>query len=199
MRFVHIADIHFDTPFENLKGKDALREERKKEQTEAFDKVIEYVKNNKIETLFISGDIFEQERVKVETVKYIIAKLEEIKETKVFVAPGNHDPYVSNSPYKMFEWPENVHFFDGEVKKFEYDDIVIYGVGFDKFFVEESIIPDIKIDKTKINILVTHGTLNGGSKKYHDIKDIDLEKFDYCALRTYTYAKNRRVINYISG
>ena len=47
---------------------------------------------------------------------------------------------------------------------------------------------DISIDKSNINILVTHGTLNGSSKKYNDIKETDINKFDYVALRTYSHS-----------
>ena len=44
-------------------------------------------------------------------------------------------------------------------------------------------ISNIKIeDEDKINVLVIHGTLDGGSKKYLDLKKKDLEKFDYVAL-----------------
>lgn len=37
-------------------------------------------------------------------------------------------------------------------------------------------------DENKLNVLVIHGTLNGASKKYLDLKQKDLEKFDYVAL-----------------
>ena len=44
-------------------------------------------------------------------------------------------------------------------------------------------IENLKIeDESKINVLVIHGTLNGGSKKYLDLKAKSLEKFDYVAL-----------------
>ena len=189
MKFVHIADIHFDTNFDNLKNKKYFKDRRKEEQIQAFKKVIQYVEENDVEFLFISGDLFEQEHVKVETIEFIISEIKKIPNTKVFISPGNHDPLINNSPYVMFEWPENVYIFGSDVGKYDFEDISIYGIGFDRFEMESSTISDIDVDKNKVNILITHCTLNGGSKKYHDIKEVELKKFDYCALRSYSYAK----------
>ena len=54
MKFVHIADMHFDSPFVNLSDKDGLGDLRRLEQRKAFKKVIEYIKENNIKYLFIS-------------------------------------------------------------------------------------------------------------------------------------------------
>ena len=64
------------------------------------------------------------------------------------------------------------------------EDADIYGVGFEDYEMDnEATIKDIKIeDENRINILITHGTLNGAMHKYNDIKERDLKKFDYVAL-----------------
>ena len=33
-----------------------------------------------------------------------------------------------NSPYLLYEWPENVTIFNGELGMFSYDNINIYGI-----------------------------------------------------------------------
>ena len=73
MKFVHIADMHFDTAFESLK--DDLGEKRRLEQREAFSKMIEYIKINKIPYLFISGDLYEQKYVDFHQLQQIERKL----------------------------------------------------------------------------------------------------------------------------
>ena len=97
MKFVHIADMHFDTTFDSLK--DDLGEKRRLEQREAFSKMIEYIKTNQIPYLFISGDLYEQKYIRESTIEFINNKFKEISETSVFIAPGNHDPYLKNSYY----------------------------------------------------------------------------------------------------
>ena len=64
MKFVHIADMHFDSPFVNLSDKDGLGDLRRLEQRKVFKKVIEYIKENNIKYLFISGDLYEQKYIK---------------------------------------------------------------------------------------------------------------------------------------
>lgn len=55
--------------------------------------------------------------------------------------------------------------------------------GFNDYEFSSDEIENIKIeDESKINVLVTHGTLNGASKKYLDLKEKILNKFDYVAL-----------------
>ena len=72
MKFVHIADMHFDTPFTSLNSREKLSDIRRLEQRDALRKVIEYIKENNIEYLFIAGDLYEHEYIKKSTIEYII-------------------------------------------------------------------------------------------------------------------------------
>ena len=182
MKFVQIGDLHLDMPFVSLNRNQNLIKRRKLEQRYALKKVIEYILDNKIELLFITGDLFEQKYVTEDTINYLIYTFKQIPQTKIYITPGNHDPLIKNSPYLLYEWPENVFIFGGEVGLDNYQNVNIYGVGFDDYFVCSKDIGQIDIEKDKVNILITHGTLNGASHKYNDIKIKDLEKFDFVAL-----------------
>ena len=57
------------------------------------------------------------------------------------------------------------------MQMFEYDDIAIYGDAFMDFEKDGNQIEQIEVDISKINILVTHGTLDGAMHKYNDIKN----------------------------
>ena len=46
MKFVHIADMHFDSPFVNLSEKDIMGDLRRLEQRKVFKKIIEYINKN---------------------------------------------------------------------------------------------------------------------------------------------------------
>ena len=71
MKFVHIADMHFDSPFTSLGRIEGLSDIRRLEQRKIFKKIIEYIQENKIECLFISGDLYENDYVKQSTIEYI--------------------------------------------------------------------------------------------------------------------------------
>jgi len=182
MKFVHIADVHLDMPFTSLKNNKELVKRRKLEQKFIFRKTIDLVKEKEVEVLFIAGDLFEDKFVEDDTIRYIISCLEEINNVKVYITPGNHDPLIKSSPYNTFEWPDNVFIFGNEIGMDSFDDINIYGLGFDNFELDTDVIKEIELEEGKVNILVTHANLDGSSHKYHDIKSQWLTKFDYVAL-----------------
>lgn len=188
MKFIHIADMHFDSPFVNLSDKESLGDLRRLEQRKAFKKVIDYIKENNIKFLFISGDLYEQKYIKKSTIEFINNQFREIPETKIFISPGNHDPYVKNSYYNKFTWNDNVKIFNSEIEKVELEDCNVYGFGFDNFYCKNSGIEEFELeDKNKLNILIIHGTLNGGAiedNEYNTLytKQLKEKGFDYIAL-----------------
>lgn len=190
MKFVHIADMHFDIPFTSLNSKEDLCEKRRLEQRKAFRKAIEYVKEYNVEYLFIAGDLYEQEYVRKSTIDFIINSFKEIPTTKIFITPGNHDPYVRNSYYNTYDFGENVNIFrNSNVEKYEDEKVNIYGMAFTEFYMNESSLENIKlIDNGKPNILIAHCDLNGAKDKdgfsYNPILESKLNSigFDYIAL-----------------
>ena len=191
MRFVHIADLHFDAPFRTLNQKE-LGDKRRLEQRNIFKKVIEYISENKILYLFICGDLYENEYIKQSTIDYINKLFEKVPDTKIFIVPGNHDPYINNSYYKQYSWSKNVYIFTSKLEKIQEEKIDIYGYGFDDFYMKESnVLESINIDdKDKINILLTHASLDAASeeREYNPIsmKELKALNFDYIGLRTYS-------------
>ena len=188
MKFIHMADMHFDIPFTVLNSRNRLGEKRRLEQREALKKIVEYIKNNNVEYLFIAGDLYEHEYIRKTTVEYINNLFKEIPNTKIYIVPGNHDPYVNDSVYKTFQWNSNVFIFNEKIEKVENDDCDIYGYGFNDFYRKDSKLEDIRIEnRDKINILITHGSLNGGTvedMEYNPINKTKLKQlgFDYVAL-----------------
>ena len=188
MKFIHIADLHLDAPFTALSKQEELGDIRRLEQRKIFSKVIEHIKEEKIKYLFIAGDLYEEQYVKISSIDYINNLFKTIPETKIFIAPGNHDPFLKNSYYANYEWNNNVYIFNQDVKIYEFDDVDIYGYGFNDFYLTNSKIEDIEIkNKEKINILITHGDLNASTTaelQYNPIDENKLRKigFDYVAL-----------------
>lgn len=188
MKFVHIADTHFDMPFTLLSNRADMGEIRRIDQRKAFKKMIDYIKENNIPYLFISGDLYEQEYIRESTIEYINKLFNEIPNTKVFITPGNHDPFIKNSYYNKYNWAKNVKVFNSKIEKIEEEDANIYGFGFDDFYCYDSGIENFEIDqKEKINILIIHSSLAGvrdDEKNYNVISEkIFKEKgFDYIAL-----------------
>lgn len=188
MKFVHIADMHFDTPFTNLNVKGDFGKLRRLDQREAFNKIVNYIKENKIKYLFIAGDLYEHNYIRKSTIEYINELFKTIPNTTIFITPGNHDPYLKNSMYQNFNWNENVKIFNSQIEKIEVEEADIYGVGFDNFYCDNLNVENIQIqNKNKINILIAHGSLNASDKlqlQYNPLNKNKLKQlgFDYIAL-----------------
>ena len=84
MKFVHIADMHFDTSFTTLTNKANLGDTRRLDQRLAFKKVIDYIKENEIPYLFIAGDFYEHEYIRLSTIEYINNLFAEIPKSILF-------------------------------------------------------------------------------------------------------------------
>ena len=205
MKFVHIADMHFDSPFVNLSEKDIMGDLRRLEQRKVFKKIIEYIKENNIKYFFISGDLYEHKYIKQSTIDYINKLFEEIPETNIYIAPGNHDPYTKNSYYNKYNWSKNVKIFGPKVEKIETQDVNIYGYGFDDFYCSDSGVENIEIEQNeKPNILIIHGNIDGSTienMQYNSMSKKMLEEkgFDYVALghihkKDYNTEENQKIV-----
>ncbi len=188
MNFVHIADIHFDAPFSSLAVRDKLSDIRRLEQRKVFKKVIDYIKENRIKYLFISGDLYENEYVKKSTIIYINDLFKTIPNTRIFISPGNHDPYIKNSYYSDFRFSPNVHIFKGNFETVEAEACNVYGMGFTDFYCKNVNFEEIKkLNNGKPNILIMHATLDGAVTEninYNPVLESKLESLgmDYIAL-----------------
>ena len=199
MRFVHIADMHFDMPF-TLLSKNGLAEQRRLDQRNAFNKMIDYIKENNIEYLFISGDLYENEYVRKSTIEYINNCFKQIPDTKIYITPGNHDPYLVNSYYNKYEWNENVHIYTN-LDKIEVENANIYGYGFTDFYSKKIELPSI-LDNSKVNVLIMHADLDGSTKEYGEYNgvlesELKNTSFDYIALghiHKNNFSKSGRII-----
>ncbi len=186
IKIIHFADIHFDTPFSDLPIKAA--EERKEDLRETFGKIIDLSKEYKADIVLMAGDLFDNSTVMKTTLDYIVKKFMEIPETKVFISPGNHDPYNNKSFYSLVKWPENVYIFKGCREAVELKELntIVHGIGFSKSHERESLLKDIKAQNDNyINIMVMHGDLSlSGANDYNPftLKEIGESGMEYIAL-----------------
>jgi len=204
MRFIHIADLHLDSKFDSLASRPELAQKRRLEQREIFTKVIEYAKNNNVDYIFIAGDLYEDELVKQSSIEYINRLFKEIPSTRVFIAPGNHDPYLKGSIYDTYTFNSNVVIFDEyRLKEYETPDCYIYGAGFTNYSENEIDLSEVELSHDKPNILVLHANLNGNKESdgnsYNPISERVLEKakFDYVALghiHKTNFEENKKIV-----
>ena len=108
LKILHAADLHLDSPFEGLSaGKAAIR---RKEQRELLARLADLAVTEQVDLVLLSGDLLDSGNTYYETGEELIRALRGIP-APVFIAPGNHDPYLPGSPWARLRMPENVHVF----------------------------------------------------------------------------------------
>lgn len=186
VKVLHCADLHFDTPFKELSKE--ISDTSKNELLEVFKNIIDLAIDENIEVLLIAGDVFDNLTVNKNTLFFISDQIRRIKNIKVFISPGNHDPYNEKSFYSMINWPENVYIFKGdmEFKEVKELNLIVWGAGFRKNYENETLLRGVNVDNDKINIMLLHGEIasNNSKNEYNPIyiNDIYKSNIDYIAL-----------------
>ena len=107
MKILHSADLHLDAPFTG----------RTDAQTKLLRKALERVpgqladlcRREGCDLVLLAGDLFDGKWTRG-SYQALYTALEEMG-VPVFISPGNHDFYSSESPYFTEKWPDNVHIF----------------------------------------------------------------------------------------
>jgi DNA repair protein SbcD/Mre11 len=186
VKILQAGDLHFDTPFKDLNKKVSLIS--KEELLEVFSKIIELALINSVDILLLTGDIFDNLTVDKKTLFFIKNQIERIGDVRVFISPGNHDPYNEKSFYKIIEWPENVHVFKDNVESIKIEELktVVWGAAFTSNYIRKSLLKNIRVEEEYINIMTIHGELSNSDEgnEYNPItkEDIGLSGLNYIAI-----------------
>lgn len=185
--FIHTADLHLDKPVEGWRGSREQLLARREDFRRTFERIVDLANQRRAAFLFIAGDLMEHRYTGRSTVRFVMDKLEELSETTVLIAPGNHDPYRSDSWYRTERWPDHVHIFSAEWEHhfFSEYDLHVYGKGFADYEESRPSLPEVREEEGK-RIMVVHGTLTEGeeSSPYFPLRREALAalEIDYAAL-----------------
>ncbi len=186
LKFLHIGDVHLDTPFRGLSPEKS--DERRIGLRQSFMKMMEYVRASGVNYLLISGDLFETECATNSTAELLIREFRNSPDTKIIIAPGKNDSYVNNPIYTSGRLPSNCYIFSSDkIDRFDFEDdrVVIYGWAFLNPCLAASPLYDRRIgDSSMINIVCGYADLDGPiGSQICPVSTSDLKKFgaDYYA------------------
>lgn len=191
--FMHCADIHFDTAFSGLSSaKAALRRE---ELRQTFLRILNICQEKNVDFLLLSGDLFDSTLVTAETISFIQQALASCSNLPVFIAPGNHDPYMPGTRYDSTSWPSNVTIFkQQEIQKYTLTtkagaNVNVFGAAFTTPYLEKNLLESFSVaaqDQNSFNVMALHGDIvsAGQASVYHPItvQSIANSRLDYLAL-----------------
>ena len=168
MRLIHAADLHLDSAFGALSSDRARL--RRQESRDLVERLCRLCESKGADALLLAGDLFDGARVYPDTLEALSRALGSLR-CRVFIAPGNHDPYHPRSAYARMEWPGNVHLFRmAEMERVDCGSFVVYGAAFvgeeSRGLLEGFSAP---AEDPRPQLMVLHGDVDGRDTPYGPI------------------------------
>lgn len=188
IKCIHTGDLHLGSQFENASFNSLYGRQRRLEFWETFERIIDRAIENKVDFLFIVGDLYEEKYFNVGDIKRVRDVLRKAVNTNIIISTGNHDPLRKDSLYNIIDWPENVYIFHSKgISSIEFKEYntIIWGYSWDKKEENKDIFEGISVeDNDKINILTIHGDVLNKNSPYlpMDKDKLKSKGFDYIAL-----------------
>jgi DNA repair exonuclease SbcCD nuclease subunit len=113
MRFVHVADVHLDTPFASRSQ--TLRRRLREAAREAFRRAVTIAIQERAHAFLIAGDLLDGDRLSFGTERFLLEQMASLDDAgiQVVYATGNHDPAERAVRRRALPWPPNVTIADG--------------------------------------------------------------------------------------
>jgi exonuclease SbcD len=159
IKILHTGDLHLGMSFARSKLPAGIGRIRRQELWETFDRIIDTAKAEKADLLLIAGDLFEYAYCTASDIKRINERFARIPGTRVLIAPGNHDPALSDSLYNTCRWEPNVHIFrESRVSglRIEEYNTTVWGLGWDRDSITDPLLEGFRAAGEGINILLAH-------------------------------------------
>ncbi len=152
LSFLHLSEIR--GALHNLPN---LRRESLRQ---ALKRALQIAREKNVDAVTIGGDLFESERISPDTAQFIQQQFAQLGPTRVFITPGNHDPFTTHSPYNYIEWSPNVHIFrEPRLTRVALaDDLDLWGAAHDSPAFFQPLLTNFRLPDAKPALLLLHGT-----------------------------------------
>lgn len=173
IKVVHCGDMHLDSPFTSA-NKTGEREERKNELLADFSNMINFCREKNVDIILLAGDLFDNPFPSQSCIAEVIRAFENF-DGRVFISPGNHDPFVKGSVYEKTTFPENVTIFNkneihGEHFEIRGCKIAVYGCAFTSYYNEKNPLAPISLTSgEELNLVSVHGDIYATDSVYAPI------------------------------
>jgi len=160
LRVLHTADVHLDSDGYGSAVERAAYAERGRR---VFRCIVDRALTDRVDLLLIAGDLFDHNRVPDETVAFVRAELDRLRQP-VVILPGNHDCLRPNAIYDRHDFTagaEHIHVIrrlDGETIEFPELDAIVWGRAMEEHAPEFSPLAHIPgRDDGRWSVAMAHG------------------------------------------
>lgn len=191
MRFIHAADIHFDSPLHGLESYPGAPTERLRIATrQAFGRVVDLCLEEQVDFLVIAGDLFDTEVKDFRAALAAAAELRRLDKAGIpaYLILGNHDS--RDEMTRRVPWSANVTLFDHKrphTVRHPTLRVALHGMSYPKREVTENLVPSYPAPIAGcFNIGLLHTNV-GGSAQHAAyapclVEELVAKGYDYWAL-----------------
>jgi DNA repair protein SbcD/Mre11 len=165
-KILHFADLHLDTPFTNSNLPSRFGIQRRLDLQATLTRILTTARQKKVDAITIGGDLFDQDYSLPRTAEFLSNQFSKVAPIRVYVAPGEHDPYTNDSLYSQANWSENVDiFYQGKLTSRDLSEkIKLWGASYPpargyRMFEETRLSPDCT------NLLLLHAVEKGNGQQ----------------------------------
>ncbi|EBF5174004.1 exonuclease SbcCD subunit D [Listeria monocytogenes] len=194
IQFLHMADLHLDSPFIGLSTLPQPLFSAIQESTfQSLERITTVAIKEAVDFVLIAGDIYDSEDQSVRAQARFAKEMKRLEAANipVFMIHGNHD-FIEKHKEK-FALPSNVHVFSEQVEVMSHKiatgvSVNIYGFSYNERHIRSSRVGEYKIQgDADFHIALLHGSEVSSSEE-HDVyapfrvQEISRKGFDYWAL-----------------
>ncbi|EMZ8220946.1 exonuclease SbcCD subunit D [Listeria monocytogenes] len=194
IQFLHMADLHLDSPFIGLSTLPQPLFSAIQESTfQSLERITTVAIKEAVDFVLIAGDIYDSEDQSVRAQARFAKEMKRLEAANipVFMIHGNHD-FIEKHKEKL-ALPSNVHVFSEQVEVMSYKTVTgvsvnIYGFSYNERHIRSSRVDEYKIQgDADFHIALLHGSEVSSSEE-HDVyapfrvQEISRKGFDYWAL-----------------
>ncbi len=191
MKFIHVADVHLDSPLKGLESYEgAPVDEIRGATRRALERLVDLAIDEEVDFLLIAGDLYDGDWKDHNTGLFMVRQMSRLREAgvPVFSIRGNHD--ADNKMTKSLRMPDNVTSLSASKPQTEllrHLDVAIHGRSFAKAAETENLAAQYPAgDRGLFNIGLLHTSLDGreGHAAYAPccLDDLKRKGYQYWAL-----------------
>ncbi|TYW23427.1 metallophosphoesterase family protein [Listeria monocytogenes] len=194
IQFLHMADLHLDSPFIGLSTLPQPLFSAIQESTfQSLERITTVAIKEAVDFVLIAGDIYDSEDQSVRAQARFAKEMKRLEAANipVFMIHGNHD-FIEKHKEKL-ALPSNVHFFSEQVEVMSHKtttgvSVNIYGFSYNERHIRSSRVGEYKIQgDADFHIALLHGSEVSSSEENDvyapfRVQEISKKGFDYWAL-----------------
>ena len=185
MLLLHLADVHLDRPFVGLELEDARA--RRRDLRSTLRRALDLARERGVDAVTIGGDLWEDEHVQPDTVRWVKQQLRDLHVPVVMVA-GNHDALSPGGPYDQAELDGDLTLLKAgpSLTLVKIGDTTIWGMSWSKSIaLTADVLDAFRVpDDGGRHILLLHGTspptFDGASHCPFTAEQVAASGFDLC-------------------